>query len=156
MAVYGYFGAEARYAIEVEQTKPDKKTRKVRDVWFCGCGDGDMYPLKICRHLRTVFEYAHRGKIPPQFELTGAGEAAAAECACMKEAREKGPKRRAVPDGTTPARSKPCPCGSGHKFKKCHGRAEGPPEDAPDWPGPAPMPVEDNEDFNPGDYEDFE
>jgi len=28
-----------------------------------------------------------------------------------------------IKGGQRPPRNAPCPCGSGHKFKKCHGKA---------------------------------
>lgn len=33
-----------------------------------------------------------------------------------------GPRVEAVVKGDQPGRNDPCPCGSGKKFKKCHGR----------------------------------
>ena len=129
----GHFGAESRWPIDREERAPEKGAAAdapVRYVWFCGCGGGDMYPLSICRHLRSIFEYAARGGLPPQLQLTAEGEGAAGECSCRQKAREGAPRRRPETPGAYP-RSKPCWCRSGHKFKKCHGRRGGLPDDAP-------------------------
>jgi len=35
--------------------------------------------------------------------------------------RSQGPRVETVRKEATPGRNDPCPCGSGKKFKKCHG-----------------------------------
>ncbi len=40
----------------------------------------------------------------------------------MREAAERGPKQQPIKVEKAPGRNEPCPCGSGKKYKHCHGR----------------------------------
>jgi len=75
-----------------------KEGRKIRQggtgtVWFCSCPQGDMYPVKLCRHLKRIIDFANKGELPPQLRLTAAGRRAAERCGCIKAAKAgKAPK----------------------------------------------------------------
>ena len=70
---------------------------------------------------KTFVERYHRGVAPPRDDLlTNA-------CFAVQDLRvlllDHGPKPEPRRVGPQPGRNDPCPCGSGKKFKKCHGAA---------------------------------
>lgn len=65
-------------------------------VWMCGCPQGKLYPVKLCRHLRRIVDFANEGKLPPQLHLTAEGQRAAGRCGCIKKAKAgKAPREKA-------------------------------------------------------------
>ena len=85
-------------------------------------GRGDEAKAMLHAILR-----AHPGHAPARAMLDALQSAAPAGAATA-------PAPRAV------GRNDPCPCGSGQKFKQCHGRLGGPPPTAPLAPEPAAIP----------------
>jgi hypothetical protein len=81
----GHFGGN-RYPIEREETFAPSG---VKQVWFCGCPQGNMYPLEICRHLQAIFDDAANGVLPKRLHLSAEGETAASACGCIARARAK-------------------------------------------------------------------
>jgi hypothetical protein len=104
--------------------------------WWCTCPEGVPMPkCRPCNHKFSLFSAAKKGKVTRRITLTPEGEAAAAECECISEARANGageeaetPPTPPTPPGAREGHSMggPCPCGSGRKFKKCEGTADAP------------------------------
>ncbi len=66
-------------------------------VWMCGCPQGMWYPVKLCRHLRRIIDFANEGKLPPQLKLTSDGRRAADRCKCQENFRNgKAPPKKAA------------------------------------------------------------
>lgn len=102
--------------------------------WNCTCPKGLEHAHKprwghprapMCRHLDELLAVATREELSGRFTETPAGrEKTDAGCACNGGR----PLRRLPPPTPPPApipgvvsKNAPCPCGSGKKYKRCHG-----------------------------------
>jgi len=70
----------------------------------------------IALERETTRKYMAEGAVDP---ATAAERAVEKVRAYLREHPERGP---AQPGARRPGRNEPCPCGSGKKYKKCHGR----------------------------------
>ena len=137
-------------------TEKDEGGNGVR--WIHACGPkGTPGPGYPCNHLKGFFLASKAGVVLHGLRLTPEGEAAAMECGCIRAAREAEPEAfvdvpivPAIEQGSTGDRapkgpqggSSPCRCGSGRKYRRCHGAPGGPAPDAPAYPAPdAPAPL---------------
>ncbi len=105
--------------------------------WECAtCANGkpghDDYP---CRGLKTWFWHMqNKRRPPPEARFTEAGaEATLGECKCLnskgvKLVREQIEREPPKPPPAPTGRNKPCPCGSGGKYKQCCGWVQEPEE----------------------------
>lgn len=72
----------------------------------------------LCEGLKAFFAHAER-PLRLMAGLVGRGRPAAD---IMRPISDEQGRRPPAPAGERPGRNDPCPCGSGLKFKKCHGR----------------------------------
>jgi SEC-C motif-containing protein len=138
-------------------------------TWRCTCPHGEPQDTRAankragypCRHLQSIWHYAEQGLYDPHVDWTPEGIEEGRRCRCRSGKPcplRFGPPLQRPPDVPPlgAALNKPCPCGSGRKFKKCEGfgpnRPNGPahpllqpPELAepsaapPPWPAPPPL-----------------
>ncbi len=123
-------------------------------TWRCTCTRGEPVEYldangrkrkRRCRHVRAIWAAAKEGRIPHNLRLTVEGAEAAIACGCMLDADLSEEEREdtlgaiaaqqlapAAPVPPTPpgerkgpSKGGPCPCGSGHKYKKCEGPDDG-------------------------------
>lgn len=112
-------------------------------TWRCTCPHGEPQATKElnklagypCRHLQSIWHYAEQGLYDPHVDWTPEGIEAGQRCRCRSGKPcplRFGPPLQRPPEAPPlgAALNKPCPCGSGRKFKKCVGfgplRPEGP------------------------------
>ncbi len=110
--------------------------------WWCSCPHGRPTGHRVtdkesgypCKHLRSVWSYAEQGLFSPHVDWEPEGIEAGKNCRCRGGepcALVFGPPLERPPVVEGPARNKPCPCGSGVKYKKCEGIGPGRPEGPP-------------------------
>ena len=76
-----------------------------------------MFELMLDKMRRTVtMALSHVEVRPPEEQQQAAAQQAAAQQAAQRQAAQ----RQAAPTGKV-GRNDPCPCGSGKKYKHCHG-----------------------------------
>lgn len=112
-------------------------------TWRCTCPHGEPQGSKElnklwgypCRQLQSIWHYAEHGLYDPHVNWTPEGIEAGKRCRCRSGKPcplRFGPPLQRPPDQPPlgAALNKPCPCGSGRKFKKCEGfgpnRPDGP------------------------------
>lgn len=114
---------------DIWYTKGDKKS------WRCStCVNGEPgSPGYPCHGLNEWFWWMrNRNRPPPDFRFTEEGaDATINECSCLKKkgirlVREQIGPREVTPPPAPTGRRKPCPCGSGGKYKQCCGWADEP------------------------------
>ncbi len=104
--------------------------------WRCTCPTGRERDrprrytearAPLCRHLSELLNVANQGALSGRFDATPAGdEKADSGCECnggrplVRQEHKKPPPHGPLPG--QPSRNRPCPCGSGELYKRCHGR----------------------------------
>lgn len=52
-------------------------------VWFCECPNGNLYPVHLCRHIRTIQESSKSDHgLSRKVKLTNYGKRRARKCGC--------------------------------------------------------------------------
>jgi uncharacterized protein len=87
--------------------------------------DGEPGMNRLCAGLRSFFAHTERPMRIMAELLRGGQEAAGVMRILAEQERGREGANRAArndpQDDTRPGRNDPCPCGSGRKFKRCHG-----------------------------------
>ncbi|HEY7943763.1 MAG TPA: SEC-C domain-containing protein [Casimicrobiaceae bacterium] len=112
-------GVSRLHDVEFRQPAPD-----VNPIWGGYSFNPGLRRLADYRRVGSFARCGHESEVSRQFKQRGMGIASLERPACETTGRSRHLHDAFAPSSAhAPARNAPCPCGSGRRYKRCHGSA---------------------------------